>query len=103
MNSPFAAVESAINSAAFAALANASAIIDGVRVGGVFDARYMDPNGISGVRPSFSSNAPAARNAASEASVVVTCAELGLVAAPYVVVERQPEHGITRLILERAE
>lgn len=103
MSNPFAAIESAINRSAVAALANASAIIDGVRVDGVFDARYADPLGISGVRPAFASSAPAALNAASSASVVVTCDPLGVAAAPYVVIERQPEHGLVRLILERAE
>lgn len=100
---PFATLEARINSGVMAKLSNATAIIGGVRVEGVFDARYDDPLGIAGVHPAFVSAAPAVVAASNRAAIVVTCETLGVVAAPYVVIERQPEHGLMRLLLERGE
>lgn len=98
----FAEIEARLNAIVLGKLSNATAVINGVAVDGVFDARHDEALGISGNRPLFTANSPVAASVQIEATIAVSCETLGLLGAPYVVIEKQPDHGITRLILERA-
>lgn len=98
----FAALETRMTTVAMEKLANATAVVGGVPTTGIFDNAYAEALGMGGTRPAYASAAAAVANAAIEAEVFVTCDSLGLIAAKYVVTDKHPEHGITRLFLERA-
>jgi len=97
----FAALETRINAVALAKLANATATIAGEAVAGTFDADYQDILGTSSVVPAFAAEAAALAGVTRGSVLTITCASLGLVAAPYTVAEVQAEHGLTRLLLRR--
>ena len=94
MATPFAALEAAVNRSALAALANASAVVGGVAVEGVFDARYADPLGIAGATPSL-----LVQTSAVPAVAIGTPVTVG--ATAYTVASVEPDGtGLTRLKLE---
>lgn len=98
----FAALESRINAAVLSKVGNATASIAGEDVAGTFDAEYQEVLGLGTAQPAFAADAAALADVVRNTALTITCAPLGLVAAPYVVAEVQPEHGITRLLLRRA-
>lgn len=102
MSINFAALEAKVNAAALSHLSNAVATMGASSFDGVFDADYLDVLGTDGAKPTFSAAQGALAGVAAGATLTIACAPLGMTATPYSVVSRQPEHGITRLILRRA-
>jgi hypothetical protein len=97
----FAALETRINAVALSRLGNATASIAGGDVAGTFDAEYQEVLGLGTAQPAFAGDAAALADVVRNTALTITCAPLGLVAAPYIVAEVQQEHGITRLLLRR--
>ena len=96
MSNPFASIETSLNAAALSALGNATAQIAGCAVGGMFDAFYADPLGISNSAPTF-------RALASELDDVAAGDTLSIGADNYTVREVQPDgRGMIALVLEAA-
>lgn len=96
MSNPFAAVETAINTAAHAALSNARAVWLSGYADGVFDDNYASPLGIAAGGPVFS--------AATADVVGISLGDsvrVGLVS--YTLREKRPDAtGRTLLVLEEA-
>lgn len=83
-------------------MANASAVFAGRSMSGVFDAKYAEAFGMAGTQPAFATADTLVAHVAVGSDIVVTCESLGLRSVPYTVIERRPDHGLTRLFLERA-
>lgn len=97
----FAALESRINAVVLSKLGNATAAITGAAVAGTFDADWFDALGAGATRPTFVGGADALAAVEVDTAVTITCAPLALADASYVVADKRPEHGLTRLILRR--
>lgn len=95
MPTPFAALESRVNAAALAKLANATATIAGQAVDGVLSQAFVEQLGVEGLRPTFTAIESALPPVAHGAVVTIG-------AVTYSVVGVQPDAGVTVLILERA-
>lgn len=99
MPTPFAALESLVNAVTLAKLANATAVIDGVQVDGVFDNGYGQTQfgmGMATRNPRFT--LPTAAVPANPVGTVV-----GIGSESYSISEHEPDGtGMTVLILELA-
>lgn len=97
MTAPLAAIENATVANAFAALANAEAIIGGVVVSGVFDADFAETLGFVG------GASPQLLCASADVASVVEGAAVTINAISYTVAEIHPDGtGVTVLKLESA-
>jgi hypothetical protein len=101
MSTAFAALEAKVNAATLSHLSNAVATMGESSFDGVFDADWLDVLGTDGAKPTFLAGQGVLSGVANGATLAITCTPLSLDAAPYTVVSRQPEHGLTRLILRR--
>jgi hypothetical protein len=96
MSNPFASIETSINAAALSALGNATALVSGVAVGGMFDALYASPLGMSNSAPTFTA-------LASDLDAVVSGDSIVISGTTYTVREIQPDgRGMIALVLETA-
>lgn len=95
----FAAIETRLNATALAHLANCTATLDGgAAFGGIFEAEYIEPLGMSGAQPSLECLSADVSTAAHGSAVVVTYHE---VATSYTVAAIKPDGtGMTRLLLQ---
>lgn len=97
-------LETAVNSRALAAFANATAALGGSTVSGVYRAPGADALGMAGTQPTFEC-LESARSAASldrGDTVTVTCAALAVTAVPHVVTDIRPDgYGVVTLTLDR--
>lgn len=95
----FAALESRLNAACLAHLANCTATLDGGEAfGGIFEAEYIDPLGMSGSQPSMECGSADVSTAAHGSAVVVTYKS---VVTSYTVGTIKPDGtGMTRLLLQ---
>lgn len=99
----FAALESRLNAACQAHLANCTAtFVGGEPLGGIFDAEYQEILGVSAARPTFVAITSALDGVKNGAALAIDCTSLGMVASPFTVIEVHAEHGMTRLYLRRA-
>lgn len=100
----FAALETRLNAACQAHLANSTATFvgGGSPLAGTFDAEYQEILGVSAARPTFVAIASALDGVKNGAALAIDCTSLGMVAAPFTVNEVHAEHGMTRLFLRRA-
>lgn len=95
MAAPFAAIETATAANAVAALANVSAVVDGVTVNGIFDNAYGDALGIAGSVPMLSCASDEIDAARGDAVTIG--------ATSYTVTNVEPDGtGMTRLTLQEA-
>lgn len=95
MTAPFAAIETATAANAVAALANVSAVVDGVAVNGIFDNAHGDAFGIAGSVPTLSC---ASDEIDAERGDAVTIG-----ATSYTITNVEPDGtGMTRLMLQEA-
>jgi hypothetical protein len=100
MGTPFAALESALNTGALAALANATLIWGGYRADGLFQAAYADTLGIGNARPAFRCLSASMPDLAQGESVSV---DYGTASTTYTVSAIEPDGtGLIQIILERA-
>lgn len=95
MPTPFAALETRVNTATTAMLANAVATISGQPIDGVFSKAFVEDGGVESVRPVFIART-AVFPAISHGLPVV------IFGVNYTVIGNQPDNGVTTLILERA-
>jgi len=96
MSTPFAAIETAVNTATASALANATLTWGAYTADGVFDSDYADPLGLVSRQTRFTALASALPAIAQGAAVTV-----GGVA--YTVRNVEPDNtGLIALVLERA-
>lgn len=98
MTTPFAALETRLNAAVFARLANASATLDGVAVSAIFDNGYalgsVGPMGMASTQPSLT--LPTASVPANPVGLTVVVGGVS-----YLVACHEPDGtGISRLLLE---
>jgi hypothetical protein len=100
MGTPFAAIETALNSGALAALANATLTWGGHRADGLFVANPSDPLGIGNSRPEFRCMATALPDIAQAASISLDYQ--GTATAYSVRVVEPDGSGMLRLVLEKA-
>ena len=96
MSNSFASIEASINAASLSALANATAQVSGVSVGGLFDAFYTAPLGMSNSGPTFTALASSLADVAAGDSLTIA-------STAYSVREVQPDgRGMVALVLEKA-
>lgn len=96
MAAPFAAIETATAANAVAALANVSAVVDGVAVNGIFDNAYGDAFGMAGTVPVLSI-------ASDEVPLVAYGDAVVIGADTYTITKVEPDGtGMTRLILQES-
>lgn len=97
----FAAIETRLNAACLARLANCTATLDGGEAfSAVFDAVYIEPLGMSGAQPSIECASADVSTAEHGSAVVVTYKS---VVTSYTVASIQPDGtGMTRLLLQEA-
>lgn len=97
-------LETIVNGRAFGVFANATAVLGGVTVSGVYRAPGADALGIAGTQPTFEC-LESARSAASMDrgdTVTVTCAALSVSAVAHVVTDVRPDgFGVVTLGLDR--
>lgn len=95
MTAPFAAIETATAANAVAALANVSAVVDGVTVDGIFDNAYGDALGMAGSVPVLS--------CASDDIGAARGDTVTIGATSYTITNVEPDGtGMTRLMLQEA-
>lgn len=95
MTAPFAAIETATAANAVAALANVSAVVDGVTVDGIFDNAYGDAFGVAGSVPTLSCASDDIDAAHGDAVTIG--------ATSYTITNVEPDGtGMTRLTLQEA-
>lgn len=97
----FAALETRLNAECITHLANCTAALDGGEAfGGIFEADYIDPLGMSGSQPSLECLSADVSTAAHGSAVVVT---YKAVVTSYTVATSKPDGtGMTRLLLQEA-
>lgn len=95
----FADLETRLNAACLAHLANCTATLGGGEAfGGIFEAEYIDPLGMSGSQPSLECGSADVSTAAHGSAVVVTYKS---VVTSYTVGTIKPDGtGMTRLLLQ---
>lgn len=99
MPSPFAALETRVNSAVFNRLSNVECVLSGITVSGIFDQAYdVAGAGLSGL----SSSTPAFTLPTSAVPASPVGMALAVRGVNYAVAEHQPDgSGLSVLILER--
>lgn len=97
-------LESMVNAGAIAAHANATAVLGGVTVSGVYRAAGADALGMAGTTPTFEclESARAAASMDRGDSVTVTCAPLSVTAVAHTVTDIRPDgYGLVLLGLDK--
>lgn len=97
----FAAIESRINAACLAHLANCTATLyGGAEFVGIFDAAYTEPLGMSGASPALECDSGVVSAAVHGSAVIVTYRSI---LTSYTVGSIHPDGtGMTRLLLQEA-
>lgn len=95
----FSAIESRLNAAVLARFANCTTTLDGgAEFGGIFDAAYIEPLGMSGASPALECASADVSTAEHGSAVVVTYRS---VSTNYTVGSVKPDGtGMTRLLLQ---